>query len=128
MIDEFEIFWQAYPKKLAKGDCRKAWNQTAKIRPPLPEILAALDAAKKCEQWTRDGGQWICYGATWLRAERWSDVHEVQTLKEHETKPWHETWEGIRARGLEFNLKESDFDHPTQFKAAVFEAARRAQH
>lgn len=123
-MDEFDQFWAAYPRRIAKGDARKAWGQTASIRPPLADVLKAVAEARK--HW--DSGKFIPYPATWLRAERWDDEYDTPILKEHETKPWHETWEGIRARGLEFNLKESDFDHPTQFKAAVFEAARKGAH
>ena len=73
----FEEFWKLYPKKLAKGDARKAWQQTARIRPPLPELLQAVRAARASKQWQRDDGEYIPYPATWLRAERWADEYEV---------------------------------------------------
>lgn len=77
--EEFETWWRAYPKKLAKGDARKAWKQTARMRPPLEALLEALKNAQRAEQWMRDGGQYIPYPATWLRGERWEDEYEVST-------------------------------------------------
>lgn len=68
----FDEFWKAYPKKVAKGDAAKAWKQTARKRPAMPELLAALEAAKA--GW-RDR-QFIPYPASWLRAERWADEQE----------------------------------------------------
>ena len=77
--NEFETWWAAYPKKLAKGDARKAWRQTARMRPALSALLSALENARGSEQWSRDGGQYIPYPATWLRSERWDDEYEVST-------------------------------------------------
>jgi hypothetical protein len=76
-MEEFEKFWQAYPRKLAKGDARKAWQQTAKIRPPIEKLLKAVFAARASEQWHKDGGMFIPYPATWLRGERWEDEYDV---------------------------------------------------
>jgi hypothetical protein len=73
----FEEFWKVYPKKCSKGDARKAWQQTAKIRPQLPTLLKAVYAARASKQWLKDGGEFIPYPASWLRAERWDDVLEV---------------------------------------------------
>lgn len=75
--EDFEQFWKAYPRKVAKGDARKAWKQTTRIRPPLEALLESLQAAMASEQWVRDGGQFIPYPATWLRGERWDDEYEI---------------------------------------------------
>ena len=32
-MTEFDTFWKTYPKRVAKGDARKAWMQTENIRP-----------------------------------------------------------------------------------------------
>lgn len=100
MTDEFDTFWSAFPRKIAKGDARKAWNQTDKIRPSLEIILSAIASAKKTEQWNRDRGQFIPYPATWLRAERWDDVHEVEIAASDavdSTQAWSTLRECIRA-------------------------------
>jgi hypothetical protein len=69
----FDDFWKAYPKKIGKGAARKAWG---KIRSPatlLPAILLAIEKQKTCDQWQKDGGQFIPHPATWLNQQRWED-------------------------------------------------------
>jgi hypothetical protein len=124
---DFEQFWRAHPRKVKKGDARKAWAQTAAIRPPLDALLAALEAAKRCEQWRKDAGQFIPYPATWLRAEQWEDEHEVQLLTPAQAQPWHATRSGIEAKGRELGVDQARFGGNFQaFRAAVAEAARLA--
>lgn len=71
--DGFDAFWNSYPRKEGKKAARKAWD---KIRPdPVlqMQIRNALRSQKECDQWTRDGGQFIPHPATWLNGERWKD-------------------------------------------------------
>lgn len=76
-MDDFDKFWALYPRKSAKGDARKAWQQTSALRPAIEKIIKALHAARASKQWTKDEGEFIPYPATWLRQERWDDEHEV---------------------------------------------------
>lgn len=71
----FLEFWIAYPKKLAKGDAKKAWK---KVKAKLPVILESIQRHKQTEQWQKDNGQWIPYPASFLRAEMWED--EIEPL------------------------------------------------
>jgi predicted phage replisome organizer len=83
----FEKFWFAYPKKRSKGDAEKAWN---KIKPDallLKLILNKLDDAKKSHEWTKEGGQYIPYPATWLNRKGWEDEY---TQVENVPDAWHE--------------------------------------
>lgn len=69
----FAQFWAAYPRKVAKQDALRAF---AKIRPDaelLERMLASLERHKASRQWSRDGGQYIPYPATWLNGRRWED-------------------------------------------------------
>ena len=70
---EFDSFWVAYPKKISKGDAVKAWNQTSALRPATPAILTALEAQKNTSDWKKEGGKFIPYPATWLRASGWEN-------------------------------------------------------
>jgi hypothetical protein len=90
---EFQQFWALYPRKLAKGDARKAWRQTAPIRPPLPELLAAVELARR--EWAGRDVRYIPHAATWLRAERWSDEYSVDTGPDT-TSAWQDFREAIR--------------------------------
>jgi hypothetical protein len=119
---EFEIFYKAYPRKVAKGDARKAWLQTKKIRPGLNEILQAIAVQCKTDQWTKDNHAYIPYPATWLRAERWADEVQVTIPGVVAGKDWRETWQGITAKGAELGIYESDFEQPYMFKEAVLRA------
>jgi len=69
----FNLFWERYPKKLAKRDAEKAF---AKIKPDeklFNLILEKLELYKQSEAWLKDGGQFIPYPATWLNGRRWED-------------------------------------------------------
>lgn len=66
----FEDFWSAYPRKTGKGDAEKAWG---KMRPPLADVLAALEWQRKEENWTKDRGQFIPMPSTYINQKRWLD-------------------------------------------------------
>lgn len=64
---EFERFWQAYPRKVAKGGARKAW--LVAIRNADPEsIISAVCAS------TWRNNEYDPHPATWLNGERWLDA------------------------------------------------------
>ena len=125
-MEEFNQFWTAYPKKVAKADARKAWLQTKDVRPDIAKLLCAITAACKTEQWMKSGGSFIPYPATWLRGERWDDIHEVVLPNVVNEKPWHETASGIEAKGKELGLDPSQFDHWQAFKVAVMQKSLKA--
>ena len=125
-MDEFELFWKTYPRKVAKAEARKAWKQTEAIRPPLEDVLKAIKSACTTEQWMRGNGQFIPHAATWLRGERWEDVHEVVIQGVVNEKPWHESATGIEAKGKELGIMPHEFESFPLFRAAVMRAAMKA--
>ena len=125
-MEDFDKFWAAYPKKVAKADARKAWQQTKSCRPDLQHILSAISAACKTEQWMRGGGQFIPYPATWIRGERWEDELEVKLPDVVNEKPWHETASGIEAKGRELGILPEQYETFPQFRAAVMRSAMKA--
>jgi len=74
---DFELWYQAYPKKVAKEAASKAWSKQKKIMPTLGDMLKALDRQKLSTEWLNNGGKFIPYPATYLNQGRWAD--EVQT-------------------------------------------------
>jgi len=72
----FEKFWKAYPKKVSKENALKAFKKINPTESLLNELLTALDRQKISPQWTKDGGQYIPYPATWLNGRRWEDEIE----------------------------------------------------
>ena len=74
--ERFDEFWYAYPRKEGKDAARKAFARRSPTKELLADMLAAIEAQKRSEQWQRDGGQFIPHPATWLNQGRWQD--EVQ--------------------------------------------------
>jgi hypothetical protein len=71
--ESFEIFWNAYPRKEAKG---KALQSFETINPDvilLDIMLKSLELYKKSDQWLKDNGQYIPHPTTWLNQRRWDD-------------------------------------------------------
>ena len=69
----FERFWAAYPRKEAK---QAAWESFDEIEPDeklLETMITAIEAWKKSDQWTREGGRFIPHPGTWLNQRRWED-------------------------------------------------------
>jgi 2'-5' RNA ligase len=125
-MDDFQEFWNVWPKRCAKADARKAWAQTKDIRPELTNLLNAVKAACKTEAWMKDGGKYIPHPATWLRGERWDDELEVTLPNVVNEKPWHETATGIELKGKELGLDPSQFESFPHFKVAVMRAALKS--
>ena len=66
--DEFEEFWQAYPRKKDKRAAWKAWKAALKRADPETIISAArAEARRPCELKYRK------YPATWLNADAWEN-------------------------------------------------------
>lgn len=74
---DFEAFWQAYPRKVGKDAAFRVWKRKQHELPPPAELAAILARQCHCEQWQRDGGQYIPHPATWLNQGRWQDELET---------------------------------------------------
>ena len=57
---------------MAKGDAIKAWQQMDAMQ-HFGKIIEAVEASTKMEAWVKEGGRFIPFPATWLRAQRWED-------------------------------------------------------
>ena len=75
MPEGFPEFWATYPKKDAKADAIKAWQQKGLdvSETKRAQVMAGVAAWKRHEQWTKDAGRFIPHPATFLRKERWND-------------------------------------------------------
>ena len=67
---KFDLFWQAYPKKVGKEAARKAFSR---VKAPLESLLTAIERQKCGNQWTTENGRFIPNPATWLNQGRWED-------------------------------------------------------
>ena len=80
----FDKFWEAYPKKQGKRDALKAWGKISeedqiKILADIPNRLA------RDQQWQSQ--KFIPLPATYLRGERWNDEIITITLKTPPSSP-----------------------------------------
>jgi hypothetical protein len=71
--DGFPAFWSLYPRKVAKRDAQKAWVKLSPGATLQVEILDAVLARATSEEWTKDGGRYVPYPASWLNGRRWED-------------------------------------------------------
>ena len=88
-IDHFEDFWAAYPRKIGKGNARKAFEKAMKsvtIDEISSGLNSQLDILKSKEQ------KFIPHAATWLNGERWND--EPDHNKENNSRS-HATLDAI---------------------------------
>jgi hypothetical protein len=69
----FDLFWKAYPRKIAKPDALQAWRRLLPDADLTQKILAAVERARSTEQWLRDDGRFIPHPATWLNKRRFED-------------------------------------------------------
>lgn len=82
----FLRFWTVYPRKAGKQAAVKAWKKLDPDDALTERILSAVAAQRQCAQWTKDGGQFIPYPATWLNQGRWEDelaIGAEKTEEEH---------------------------------------------
>ena len=71
--EQFETFWQAYPRRQAKGAARAKFKIAIK-KVSLEKMLAAIDLYIQNKKDEID----YCHPATWLHQERWEDEWEVK--------------------------------------------------
>ena len=77
--EKFNIFYKAYPKKVAKTKVL-SWFKSNKPKDDLFELMMKqLEVFKKSYNWNKDNGQYIPNPTTWLNQKRWEDEIEITT-------------------------------------------------
>lgn len=71
--EDFDRFWISYPKKVAKSAAIQAWKRLAPDEKLVRQILKSLDFYRQSEDWTKQGGKYIPYPASWLNGRRFED-------------------------------------------------------
>ncbi|MBR7010022.1 MAG: hypothetical protein IKI02_03805 [Oscillospiraceae bacterium] len=74
--EDFERFWQVYPRKVGKQAARKAFDR---VGVPVERLLAALERQRADPQWRRENGRYIPHPVTWLNQGRWEDEGSAPT-------------------------------------------------
>lgn len=71
----FVRFWDAYPRRVGKGQARKAWAKATKTTDPETIIAAA---GRFTTLRGHEDPQFIPHPSTWLNGERWDDVPDPE--------------------------------------------------
>jgi len=93
--DQFQIFWDAYPRKEAKKNALKIWIKYG-LDFRLGEILGGLEAWKRA----RDP-EYMPYAESWLNLESWKEIplKGKERLSKHEQTRQRREEAFARARG-----------------------------
>lgn len=76
--EKFQQFWSEYPpvRRVNKVGVFAKWQQQdieRSDKPVFELVMRGLAAWKKCHEWTKDGGQYVCMPLTFLNQRRWSN-------------------------------------------------------
>lgn len=83
-MTDFDRFWQAYPRRVAKAAARREFEK-AVTKTTIDVILTAVAAYKRNKP---DYQDWA-HARTWLYNERWEDEWESeQTMSQEQIDYW----------------------------------------
>ena len=80
--ESFIVFWNAYPKKVAKPQALKSWLRISPNEDTVTQIIQDVTKRKASEDWTKDQGKYIPNPSTYLNNQRWTDLFEIPETKE----------------------------------------------
>ncbi len=69
----FALFWDAYPRKVAKQEAAKVWARLLPDEMLTIAINAGVKAWDQSDQWNTERPKFIPYPATFLNQRRWED-------------------------------------------------------
>jgi hypothetical protein len=79
--DIFDIFWNAYPKKIGKAYAKKCFEKLKPNAELVDRMVSAINEQKQTDSWKEAKGKYIPNPSTWLNQQRWDDVVEVETVQ-----------------------------------------------
>jgi len=85
---DFDGLWKAFPStsriRSTKHKLREAIKK-AKNTPPIQELTKSVLEWAKCDQWTKDGGQYAPGAHLFIKDRKWEDTPEIggQTAKDY---------------------------------------------
>jgi hypothetical protein len=90
----FLAFWQAYPRRIGKGDARAAFTRAATRTDPNLIVQAALAYAKHVAEAGTEQ-KFIPHASTWLNGERWEDDLEAEKVERKSKSGWGDALDGL---------------------------------
>jgi len=80
-VDEaFAAFWDAYPRKVGKGEARKAWAKIVKAGVDPASVVAGAERYRDDPARRRKDIEFTKHPGPWLNAERWTDQPEARVV------------------------------------------------
>jgi hypothetical protein len=76
-MNDFDQWYSFYPRKIARGQAQKAYEQAIKKGYSPEDLLVGCQAFAAMIRNEKTAQEFIPYPATWLRAERWLDENLV---------------------------------------------------
>lgn len=97
--ERFDKFWNAYPKRVSKGNAEKWFEKNKPDEELVNLMIKKIELLKNTDQWKSNNGQFIPYPTTWLNAKGWEDEIDGVNI---ESKPqWFN-------KNIEANLASSE--------------------
>jgi hypothetical protein len=78
--DGLQRFWSACPPTARDRSSRPqclSWWKKFRLEPKADAIIAGLDAWKKSDKWTKDGGQYVQGAHLFLKQRKWEEPPQV---------------------------------------------------
>jgi hypothetical protein len=85
--NNFDVFYNAYPRHVGKEQALKTWNKLTKNN-KLPEVKVLIDFIetwKTSKNFPKDK-EYIPHPSTWLNGERWNDEIDTDTATNEKPK------------------------------------------
>jgi hypothetical protein len=116
-MENFDTFWELYPRKVAKAHARKMWARLSE-----GQRFAAIHAIPiHVRYWLAAGRdhERIPHPGSWISGERWEDELDMP----RDQCDWWRSQKGIEAKAAELSVKirtgESYEDLKTRILAAM---------
>ena len=131
-VPGFDRFWQAWPaasgRKQARGTCLSHWIANG-LEADQHLIVAHVEAMKRTQHWKTGGDP---TPIRYLEGRRWRDcspeeieVSVAAAQQPGDDTPWHETMDGVDARGKQLGVRERKPDENWRYyRVLVANAAR----
>ncbi len=74
-LEQFEDFWNMYPKKVGKEAARKEW---LRLNPDINKVRKSLGWQQSCKEWSSEDGRYIPYPSKYLSEHRWEDERKKE--------------------------------------------------
>ena len=74
-LEQFEEFWNIYPRKIGKEATRKEW---LRLKPDLEKVKKSLYWQRSCKEWSSEDGRYIPFPSKYLTEQRWEDERKKE--------------------------------------------------